>query len=377
MFRRLSLPSLVWLMACGPLTPPPTGGGGGVESVGGGAGGGDATTGGGGGGETAGGGSAGGGSGTGGGAAGGGAGLGGLTWSTMAIQGGSATGFIRALSGASGDLWALHTAGGLFRATDGGFVHQFTFTGGVRDLYASGGTQVVVQNRAIRTCTSGCSVETAWDRFDLLGGSLNHDGLAVCGVGVTRIVVVASNVSYDGVLFEWDGSDWAQTNANIGIKSPQRCWFDDAGGLYVSGEGGAVFLDGQSSTPIVLGTSANSFTGGATVDGVSWLVGGSHFIARGTTTSLTQLTAPGASSVLLSAAGGTSGDAVFLLGGYAHSNGVGPGYFWNGTQLVKVGDALPGMRAQSGVYSVLAVSPSELYLAGTNGSTPVVLRGRK
>jgi len=383
LFPVLVVASLV--CGCGALTPGKdagVGGGGGSlfgGGVGGGTGGG--TTGGGTGGGTTGGGTTGGGT-TGGGTTGGGTGTGGgsaaLAWTSIGIGGSTSTSYVIALTGSATDLWAAQDTGPLFHSTGGAFTFQFSFQYGVKDLYASGGTVVMIQTRAIRTCTSGCTHDADFQQLDLLNSGMNWNlfGEAVCGTSPTNIVAVVSDTNNRGQLFEWHGSSWVRTNTNLPIDNPTHCWFDDAGHLYISGEDAVVYYDQGAATPVALSNNFTSYTSGAFVGGSAWVVGPYDYVAKGAVNTFTPVTLAGAGQ-LLHAVGGLSATEVFAFGYYTSTNRVGNGYRWNGTALSPVGDLIPGFGSGSTVRVVHVTGPNELYVAGGDGSGPLVARARR
>ncbi len=298
-----------------------------------------------------------------------------LNWALMTITGASSDTAIIGLGGTHNDVWALQESGGVFHSTGAAFnkVGQFGYSNA---FYASGSTVAIVQTRTILTCTGGCDDAGAYTNLPLLDGGWNYFGETVCGEGANHVVVVVTDTNSDAVLFDWDGSGWSHTNA-IGISYPQACWFDGNGGLYVAGEGGMVFLEGGASTQVPLGDNGSYIYGGVTMDdSTTWAVGSYQFVARGSATSFTQVPTSGASASFR-AAGGLQSDEVFLLGYYTTTNAIGSGYVWNGTQLKKVGDTLPNMRSGSMVNAVLPAASNELFMGGSDGNGPVILRGRR
>ncbi len=356
------------LVACGsPMTPQHDGGGfvfptgGGVATTGGGSatGGGVATT--------------GGGSATGGGGQDAGAPL---TWSNMAMRDVTSTSYVIGLSGEPGNLWALQDTGHLFRSTGGEFVRQFAFTGGAKAIYASGNTVVVLQTRRIRTCTSGCTQDSDFATLDLLNSGLNWNlfGGALCAQGPSHVIAAVSDTNDRTQLFEWNGTSWARTISNFGIDDPRACWFDVQGRLFISGEDAVAFEDNGAVTTIPLSANFSLYFGGANVNGTNWVTGQYGFVASGTGATLTALTTGGGA---LYAAGGLRADEVFLLGAYNPTNGVGSGYRWDGAQLRALGNSISPFGPQSAVRVIHPASATELYLAGTDGTGPVILRGRR
>ena len=298
-----------------------------------------------------------------------------LNWALMSITGASTSGAIIGLGGTHNDVWALQDNGAVFHSTGAAFnkVLQFGYSNA---FYASGSTVAIVQNRTILTCTGDCEDGGAYSNLQLLDGGWNYFGETVCGDGPNHVVVVATDTSNDAVLFDWNGSSWSHTNS-IGLSYPRSCWFDRNGGLYVSGEGGMVFLEQGASTPFSLGENGNYIYGGVTMDdSTTWAVGSYQFVARGSGTNFTQVPTSGASPSFR-AAGGLQSDEVFLLGFYTTTNAIGSGYVWNGTQLKKVGDTLPNMRNGSMVYSILPTASNELFIGGSDGNGPTILRGRR
>lgn len=386
--------ALVVLSACGPLGPPRSdsgmgGGGGTFPPLGGGAGGGVGVTGG--GSATGGGSSATGGGGTtttGGGTAttGGGsqadagqpdAGLAPLTWSNMAISGATSTSYVIGLSGDAGNLWAVQDTGHLFRSTGGAFVHQFSFPYGAHDVYASGTMVVILQTRAILTCSTDCTQLTNYAQFDLLnsGANLNLFGETLCGQGTSRMVAVVSDTDNDAQVMEWNGNSWSRTASDIGVRYPRGCWFDDQNRLWVVGQDGVVFDDGGAFTPISLSTNFTTYTSGISFGSTNWVAGQYGYVGSGSGATITSLNTGGDN--LLWASGGLSSDEIYFLGYWTGTNGIGSGFKWNGTQLKPVGNLLPAFGSGSTVRVIHKVSDTELYVAGTNGSGPAIVRGRR
>ncbi|PZR18779.1 MAG: hypothetical protein DI536_02550 [Archangium gephyra] len=384
------------LSACGPLGPPrgdagAGGGGGTFLPLGGGAG----STGGGvgstGGGETGGGSSTGGGAATGGGGmtttgggtatTGGGsgvdAGLAPLTWSNMAISGATSTSYVIGLSGEKNNLWAVQDTGHLFRSTTGGFVHQFSFPYGAHDVYASGNLVVLLQTRAIRTCITDCTQLANFAQFDLLnsGANLNLFGETLCGQGTSRVVAIVSDTDNDAQVMEWNGSTWTRTASDIGVRYPRGCWFDEQDRLWVIGQDAVVFDDGGAFTPIPLSSNFTTYTAGVSFAGTQWLAGQYGYVASVAGTTVTPRNSGGDN--ILWAAGGLSADEIFFFGYWTGTNAVGNGFKWDGSQLRPVGNLLPSFGSGSTVRVIHKVSDTELYVAGTNGSGPAIVRGRR
>ncbi|MFZ5439523.1 MAG: hypothetical protein ACOZQL_05925 [Myxococcota bacterium] len=378
MSPRLTAVICASLFACGPLSSPGDAGAtGGGSATGGGfatGGGGGSATGGGGGSATGG----------GGGATGGGGGLPApLTWSSVGLADAPSGSHIVGLSGAANDLWAVQDYNsGVFHSTGGGFTRLFSLQDGAVGLYASGGTVVILQGRAIRTCTppAPCTQESDFARLDLLNSAMSWNlfGEAVCGRGPTQIAAIVSNTQSLAELFEWNGTSWTRTNGNLGVANPSRCWYGDDGALYVSGEDGLVHYDQGAATPIVLTTDGTGFNGGMTVAGTSWVAGWKEHVARGTGTSFTPVTPLNGSGMqVLYAAGGLRADEVFFFGYYVSSNAQGNGFRWDGATLRPVGDLLPGFGQGSTVRLLHVTGPNELYVAGGDGTRPLVARARR
>ena len=301
-----------------------------------------------------------------------------LTWAIMSITGTTSSSNIIGVSGTHNDVWAVQDTGNLFHSTGGAFAKVVGFNSAT-GLYAIDGGVVVTSTRFIYRCSSDCEDAGAYATLNLLDSSMNWNYFAegaICGEGADHVVVVASDVDNEAHLFEWNGSSWTVGANSLGLTYPRRCWFDENGGLYVTGPGGLVYLDQGASTPVSVGNASDILYGGATVDGTTWVTGSYQFVAKGSGTSFTQLATTGASS-LFWAAGGLRGDEVFLLGYYTTTNAIGAGYVWNGTQLKKVGDTLPNMRSQSTVRAIHPTAENELFIGGTDGNGPVILRGRR
>lgn len=300
-----------------------------------------------------------------------------MTWASMAITDATSSSYVIGLSGDVGNLWAVQDTGHLFRSTGGAFARQFSFSYGAVDLYASGNTVVILQTRTIRTCTSGCTQESDFATLDLLNSGMNWNlfGGALCGQGASHIVAAVSDVNDKTQLFEWNGTTWSRTNTNFGIDDPRSCWFDEQGRLFVSGEDAVAFDDGGAITVIPLSSNFSIYLGGTNVGGTNWVTGQYAYVASGSGATLTKMTNNGES--LLHAAGGLRSDEVFLLGYYNSTNAVGAGFKWDGTQLRPVGNSIPQFGAQSTVRVIYPASANELYLAGTNGTGPTIVRGRR
>ena len=374
MFRWLA-PLIIMCSACGPLSPPrPDGGngGGGGFLFGGGTGGG--TGGGSGGGAMGGGGGAVGG---GGGATGGGGGvLAPLSWSSMTISGATSASYIVGISGTATDLWAVQDTGYIFHSTGGAFSLVTPIQYGAKDLYAAGGTVVIIQTRSLRTCTSNCTTETAFADFDLLAGPYNLFGEAVCGNGPNDITAIVSDTSNQAQVFHWDGNMWTRTNSNLGVRYPRDCWFDSTGALNVVGEDFVVHSESGASSnqPLTASPSLSIYYGGEGVGGTSWVVGPSSFISRRTGSTWTQL--PQSNATTLFTVGGLSENEVYALG-FWHST-AGNGFKWNGTSFTPMGaNALPNTGSGSSIRTMLVTAPNELYIAGSNNTGPIILRGRR
>lgn len=382
---------VVLLCACGPLGPPRADSGtGGGSAVGGGTGstGGGLATGGG-AGTTGGGFAMGGGAGTTGGGSPSDAGLdagvdGGvdaglppLVWSNMALTNATSSSYIIGLSGEQGDLWAVQDTGHLFRSTGGAFVHQFSFDYGAHDVYAAGGMVVILQTRAILTCTSGCTQLSDFTRLDLLNSAINWNlfGETLCGQGTSRVVAIVVNTSNQAQLMEWNGTTWSRTANDLGVVHPRGCWFDAQDRLFVVGQDGVVIEDNGGFTPVSLSSNFTTYTSGVSFGDTNWVVGQQGYVASGMGTTFTKLVTGGGS--ILWAAGGLSADELYFFGYWSSTNGIGNGFKWNGAQLQPVGNLLPGFGAQSTVRVIHRVSDTELYVAGTNGNGPAIARGRR
>lgn len=360
------------LSACGPLGPNVDGGmGGGGFAFGGG------TT-------TGGGASSGGGSATGGGGAntGGGTPLTPLTWNLMGVSGATSTSYVIGLSGDEGDLWAVQDTGGLFHATTGAFQKQFAFQYGAIDLFASGGTVVMIQTRTIRTCTAPapCTQDADFQTLDLLNSGMNWNlfGEALCGTSANHIAAVVSDTNSIGQLFEWDGTQWTRTLANLGLTNPHACWFDPQGRLFISGEDGAVMVDQGAATPITLSANGSAYYRGMTVAGTNWLVGVNDLVARGQGATLTPVVPLGGAQMqMLRAAGGLDANEVFAVGYWVSTNAIGSGFKWDGTSLKPLGaTAIIGFGSGSTVRVIHRVG-SSLYFGGGDSNAPLITRARR
>lgn len=393
---RWLVPLILVCSACGPLSPPRpdagNGGGGGFlfgGGTGGGTGGGfgGGSGGGSGGGGVAGGGSGGGamGGGSGGGAMGGGGGATGgggggalapLTWAAMTITGATSSSYIIGLSGSANDLYAIQDTGYLFHSTGGAFSLVTSIQFGAKGLYAAGGTIAILQNRSFKTCSSNCTSDAAFTEFDLVGLPNNLTGEAICGREANDITAIVSDTNYMGKVFHWDGTTWTLTDSNLGVKYPRACWFDSAGALNVVGEDQVVRSEQGANTPQILSTTLSIYYGGGEVGGTSWVVGPNHYAASRTGSTWTRHTVSTSSPTTLFAVGGLSENEVYMLG-YYHST-AGMGFKWNGTTLTPLGpNALPSTASQSTIRRILVTAPNELYLAGSNTSGPIIIRGRR
>lgn len=301
-----------------------------------------------------------------------------MTWVSMGISGATSSSYIIAMSGSSTDLWAVQDTGHLFHSTGGVFAWQFAFQYGAKDLYASGGTVVMIQTRAIRTCTSGCTQDADFQTLDLLNSGMNWNlfGEALCGRGPNQISAVVSDTNNRGQLFEWNGATWTRTNTNLPIDEPRACWFDANGGLYIAGRDAVVFYDQGAASAAALSNDFTGYTGGAVVDGQAYIVGPSDYVARGTGTNFTRISMPGAGQ-LFHAVGGLSGSEVFAVGYYTSTNSVGNGLLWNGSQFRPLGDKFPGFGSGSTARVVHVTTPTEIFIAGGDGSGPLIARGRR
>jgi hypothetical protein len=329
-----------------------------------------------GGGATGGGGMTGGGSTTG-----GGAGLPLLTWAAMGISGVTSNSYIIGFSGAANDLWAVQDTGHLFHSTGGAFTRHFAFQYGARDLYASGGTVVMIQTRSIRTCVapSPCTQDSDFQQLDLLNSGMNWNffGEALCGRGPNDITAIVSDTTNNALLFTWNGTSWSR-GPSLGIAYPQACWFDANGGLYVSGQDAVLFYDQGAGSLATLSSNFTGYNRGAVVDGTSWLSGPYDYVARGTGTSFTPVVPiGGGGNQLLWTVGGLRSDEVFALGYYQATNAVGIGFKWNGTQLRPVGNLIPGFGQGATARVIHVTEPNELFVAGGDSSGPLITRGRR
>lgn len=364
-------------MACGPLGPP-------KSDAGSGGGGGTFITTGGGVGATGGGvGTTGGGSATGGGATGGGTTNEPtpLVWSTVGMQDTISSLAVVAISGDANDVYAGQELGDLFHSNGGGFNRLFRFTSGIRSIYASGGTVVVVSSGDIRTCTSNCTTEAAFSTVSLNNSAINWSlfGKAACGDGPNHVMVIATDrtSSANGQVIEWNGTSWQRTNSNLGVTNPTACWFDGSGNFYVAGDDKVVFVENGSSTPINFSTNNSSYRGGATVDGVTWVVGPNLFVAKGSGLSISQVSTGHTVSQTLAAVAAVSSDEVYLLGYYSSTNGLGLGLKWNGSGFVALGNSLPSFDAQSSARVTHRTSANEVFVGGSDSDGPIIIRGRR
>ncbi len=384
MFRPLLVCLVVALNACGPLGPPKAdgGAGGGGSLFGGGTGGnsgggsGGGVTGGGTGGGSTGGGTGGGGvtgGGTGGGSTGGGGGaVGPLTWANVSIGGVTSSSYIIAISGTANDLWAAQDTGYVFHSAGGAFSLQFPIQYGVKDLYANGGTVVLVQGRSIRTCTANCTTDTAFADYSLIS-PYNLTAEAACGRGPNDITVIVSDTQNMAQVFQWNGTMWTRTNSNLGIAYPRACWFDEGGVLYVAGQDEVARSDSGATTIETLSNNLSTYYSGASVGGTQWVVGQGGYIGRRNGTTWTKVTGP--STSILWAVGGLSANELYAFG-YWDST-AGNGVKWNGTTLSSAGNLLPGTGSQSTIRAMLVTGPNEIYAVGNNQSGPIIVRGRR
>ncbi len=293
----------------------------------------------------------------------------------MSITGATSTSYIVGISGSATDLWAVQDTGFIFHSTGAGFNLVGPIQYGAKALYAVGGTVVIIQTRSIRTCTADCTTgETAFADFDLLAGSYNLFGEAVCGREANDITAIVSDSNSMAQVFHWDGSTWTRTNPNLGIRYPRACWFDSTGGLNVAGEDGVVRSESGATTNQPLSSNFAIYYDGADFNGTSWVVGPNHYVARRTGSTWTQL--PQTTMSSLYTVGGLSENEVYALG-YFHST-VGNGFKWNGTALTPLGiNTLPNTGQQSAIRSMVVTAPNEIYLGGSNNSGPIIIRGRR
>ena len=297
-----------------------------------------------------------------------------LSWASMSISGATSTSYIIGLSGAANDVWAAQDTGYVFHSTGGAFSLQFPIQYGIKALYAAGGTVVIVQTRSIRTCTSNCTTATAFADFQLLNGTYNLFGEAVCGRGPNDITVIVTDTQNAGQVFHWNGTAWTRTDTNLGVSYPRSCWFDATGALYVVGQDAVVKSDMGANSVDTLSTNFMTYYGGADVAGTPWVVGASHYIARRTAPA-TWTRFPVTTSSTLWTVGGLSANEVYAFGYWETS--VGNGFKWNGTALTPVGNLLPNTGTQSTIRTMLVTAANELYVAGSNQSGPIIIRGRR
>lgn len=367
----VTLLSVVCFVGCGQLGPPRndagSGGGGGAFPLGGG------------------GASTGGGSSVGGGNATGGGGTIGeptpLVWSTVGMQDTTSSLAVVAISGDTNDVYAGQEFGDLFHSTGGGFAKLFRFSSGIRSIYASGGTVVVVSGGEIRTCKSNCTTEAAFATLSLNNSAMNWNffGKAACGDRADHVMVIVTDrtSAAAGQVIEWNGSTWTRTNSNLGIANPTACWFDGQGNYFVSGDDKVVFVENGSSTPINFSTNNTSYRGGATIDGVTWVVGPNLFVAKGTGLAIAKVDTGHTVSQTLSSALAVTSDEVYLLGFFSSTNGIGAGLKWNGAGFTTVGTSLPSFGQQSGVRVTHRTSAKEVFVVGADSDGPLIIRGRR
>lgn len=306
-----------------------------------------------------------------------GGGLAPLTWSPVELSGTSSSSQIVALSGEPGNLWAAQEGGVLFHSSGAAFTQQFRFdSGGARALYASGNVVIVLQTRAIRTCTSNCTQLSDFDQIDLLNSaaSWNLTGEAVCGQGTSRLVVIVSNTDSQAQVLERIGTTWTRTTGNIGLRYPRHCWFDERGRLLIVGDDGVLIEDDGGFVLSRISEDAKSFAAGVSFGSTNWVAGQSGRVASGST-SFTLI--PSGGDSFLWAAGGLRADEIFFFGYWSYTNDIGNGFKWDGTRLVSVGNLLPGFERNSLVRVIHRVGDSELYVAGTNSDGPAIVKGRR
>ena len=314
------------------------------------------------------------GGGTGGGSTGGGGGaVGPLTWANVSIGGVTSSSYITSISGTPTDVWAAQDTGYVFHSTGGAFSLQFPIQYGVKELYANGGTVVIVQTRSIRTCTSSCTTETAYTDFSLLNGTFNLFGEAACGRGPNDITVIVSDTQNMAQVFHWDGTSWTRTNSNLGIAYPRACWFDEGGVLYVAGQDEVARSDSGATTIETLSNNLSTYYGGASIAGTQWVVGQSGYVGRRNGTTWTKVAGP--STSILWAIGGLAENEMYGFGYWDSS--AGNGVKWNGSVLSAAGNLLPGTGSQSTIHTMLVTGPNEIYAAGNNQSGPIIVRGRR
>jgi hypothetical protein len=167
---------------------------------------------------------------------------------------------------------------------------------------------------------------------------------------------------------------WARTDTNLGIAYPRGCWFDSAGALYVIGQDAVIRSESGATTTDTLSTNLTGYYGGAEVGGTQWIVGPNHYVARQTAPRVwTKF--PVTTSSTLWTVGGLSEAEVYAFGYWETT--AGNGFKWNGTALTPVGNLLPGTGSQSMIRAMLVTGPNEIYVAGSNQSGPIIIRGRR
>lgn len=403
--RHASLVLALIISACGPLTPPrpdggtgggaatgggaQSGGGGGTTSTGGGTttGGGSAT--GGGDGSTGGGSATGGGTATGGGsAAGGGTGTPGFTWISMTMNPVPTSSGFRRVHGiarrASGDTFVGFADGKLYRAAPGSnlltAVTNFpTPTNATQfvDLAASGEDLFILRVGTVLHCNTAC---TDFSEFTVVHTiAFGPETWGICARGEKAFFVLQSSSTQLYGLQRVAPLRFELVSADVGTARGEDCFIDEAGDVYVGGDGGGavLFAAGGSTVhalnlnghPIARWTSiAMSNQNGLMVGGGSGMrvarFNGQGFLADAPSTS-----GPLLNTVL------ALGPGEFMAAG-AFNGGSGPSvYRYDGNTFSAWSPAPPAINAHRG----LAVNENEVYLGGNNFSdnASVILHGTR
>ncbi len=187
---------------------------------------------------------------------------------------------------------------------------------------------------------------------------------------------MVSDAANVGQVVEWNGAEW-KTGAVIDRKYPRHCWLGDEGALYISGSGGVTHVANNGTfSQISLRGEFNITWGGATLGGTTWVVGAGNLVARGAGASVEEVLTDSTTGVLRAVAGFDE-DEVYLMGTFTSTNGVGPGYVWNGQELKKLGTGAPFNNFEA--RAALRTGPGEIFVGGvvSGGSRPIIYRKRR
>ncbi len=296
-----------------------------------------------------------------------------LNVSLPATQGNTVLG----LSGRAGEIYAV-TDYELFRSSGGGFGHvPLTSLGaGYPSMnsvsVAPDGAVFVLAQKELFTCRTGCAAGGA--AFTSFLPSSTDDGVALCGQSSSLVYAVFVNRSTSGnsSLRKYDGTGWAVVATDLNLDEPRRCAVTASGAVAITGRGGVVVFDqgtGVLNHPddgvLPSGDSTTMNWYGIAAVGEELWAGGvflrsSHRSAGGSWAFINDT-----ASAIFFGISAASTTEVYAVGGQGKVLKHFEGSAWSVVQA--------SGNVQLG-RSVFVVSPTLIYVGGSNGNTPAIDR---